>query len=324
MEKREVSLKIFRFNPEVDREPYYDRFDIAIDRGVTLLRALMYIKNTLEPRLTFRAFCRAGICGTCGVRLNGKPVLACKTQLWKEFDRYDTTELQVDPLDNFPVIRDLVIDLNPMEEKLKKMNSYLVPAEEGSDFQGETRMSPEELEEFEFTTSCILCNLCLSSCSVVPVDDTYIGPLFLAKAFRFASDKRDAERDRKVELALENGLWSCTHCNACLDACPTQTKPLKAIVRLRKKVVREQRDQSVGSRRARQYASDIYRYGQVNKVMLSYHVDHSKKSLRQYFKEWKKILGHEWFLFKRKKFLLPFPQKVKGLQIVRQLMTLKK
>ncbi len=324
MQKREVVLKVFRFNPEIDNQPYYDYFNIAIDRGVTLLRALMYIKNSLDSRLTFRAFCRAGICGSCGVRLNGRPILACKTQLWDEFDAYQTDELQVDPLENFDIIRDLVVNLDSLESRLKAMNNWLVPKEGVHSIQAETRILPAELDKFNFTTSCILCNLCMSACSVVPVDETYIGPLFLARTFRFVADKREAEISEKTELALKNGLWSCTHCNACLNACPTQTKPLKAIVKLRKEVVEENADQSMGARRVHQYASDIYRYGQVNKTMLSFHVDFPKKSIKQFFSGWRKILATEWFLLKHGKFLPPFPKTVAGIRRARRLMSIGK
>jgi heterodisulfide reductase subunit C len=139
--------------------------------------------------------------------------------------------------------------------------------------------------------------------------------------YRFVADKRDVQKDRKIRLSLENGLWACTHCNACLTSCPTQTQPLEAIVKLRQKVVEEKRDRSMGVRRVRQYASDIYHTGQVNKALLPLRVGTSSKTPAQLVLAWKKILQTEWFLLKHKYFVWPFPKKVHRIRFIRKLMT---
>lgn len=184
-----------------------------IEKRTTVLEVLEKIKYEMDISLSYRAQCRASICGTCGVKVNGKPVLACKTKV-KEVEV--NGEIFIEPLDNMPVIKDLVVDNDEFLNRLKDIKAWFIPKDEIE------KVYPEDLDNFEKETDCILCGICYSVCPVLINDKSFGGPINFVKVFRFWKDKNDALGDVRIELAAKNHITSCIHCKYCSFSCPKQ------------------------------------------------------------------------------------------------------
>jgi len=236
LEAKEVTFRLTRYDPERAGRAYHQEFTVPVQRGMTVLDALIWIKNNLDGTLTYRASCRMGICGSCGMFINGKPRLACQTQVLD----LDTDVVEVAPLPNFDNIKDLVPDLEPMFEKHKQIKPFLIRQDrkEQESPIGEYLQSPEELEEFLQLSYCIKCGLCLSACPTVATDPEFLGPQALAQAYRYSADSRDegfVERLPAVDTA--QGCWRCHFAGACTEACPKGVDPARAIQLLKRKVI---------------------------------------------------------------------------------------
>jgi succinate dehydrogenase / fumarate reductase iron-sulfur subunit len=265
-----ANVRVLRYTPGQHKCPYFDNFKVEVETGMTVLEVLRLIKNTQDSSLTFRAFCRSKICGSCAVRVNGKPVLACSTQLMPILEDFRKNSVVVEPMKNMPILRDLVVDIDPVIEKLAKMHPYLMEnkARIPETLEQESLMSRQELGRFDYITDCILCGSCYSACSAVFADPKYAGPLTLGKAYRFSADVRDHFKGERMQAAVDQGLWSCAQCRKCINVCPKDTRPAISIQRLRKMSIDDGIHDTPGSRRAKAYAGDVAKYGQVNKPML--------------------------------------------------------
>lgn len=214
-----LRLKIRR--QEGTKEAYYQRFEIAYQEGMTLLSALQKIKEDIDPSLSFRHFCRAGICGTCTIMVNGFPKLACKEQAlpYALFGE----EVLIEPIRNFKVIRDLAVDNEGVIEKVKSLRLWI--KEQAKD----PRINPELSRKIENSADCILCLACQSYCPQV-LEENYAGPLFFAKLFRFFQDPREEEKELRVNQAIKEGnLYHCLSCNKCNLVCPKEVEPATLI-----------------------------------------------------------------------------------------------
>ena len=190
----------------------------------TLIDCLDLISREFDPTLAFRENCFSGVCGECGMRANGKDVLACKVRL----DSFDAAEIVVEPLKNHPVIRDLVIDR-------KAYFSRLLAA--GATFYSDDEIpqtSAEEMKRAQQTTRCIHCGLCISACEAYPAHAEFVGPAAMAWTARFIEDPRDGANDRRRQLAASpQGTSACVDCGLCDSVCPEHVAPFAAILRLR-------------------------------------------------------------------------------------------
>lgn len=203
------------------QQPHYESFEIAYEEGLTLLAALQRIKEQLDPTLSFRHFCRAGICGTCAVLVNGFPKLACKEQMlpYVLFGE----EVLVEPLRNFEVLKDLVVDNERVIRKIKQLNLWI--REKSKD----PRIDPTISRKIENSADCILCLACQSYCPQI-LEENYAGPLFFAKLFRFYEDPREEEKALRVSQAVTEGnLYHCLSCNKCNLVCPKEVQPATLI-----------------------------------------------------------------------------------------------
>lgn len=265
-----ANIRVQRFTPGDDRSPYFDNFKLNVETGMTVLAALRKIKDEQDSSLTFRAFCRSAICGSCTVRVNGNSVLACSTQLLPILKDFGKGSVTITPMANLPILRDLVVDIDPVIDKLAKMHPYLIenPERIPEALEQESLMSQDELNRFDYLTDCILCGACYSACSSVKADPGYAGPVTIAKAYRFSIDVRDDFRGIRDQAAIDQGLWSCVQCRKCIKVCPKDTRPADTIRRARKLTIDDGIRDTPGSRRAKAYVADIERFGQVNKPML--------------------------------------------------------
>ncbi|NPA41893.1 MAG: succinate dehydrogenase/fumarate reductase iron-sulfur subunit [Aquificae bacterium] len=215
-----LRLKVFRYDPERG-EKRYDTFEVDYEEGMTFLTAFNRIKENIDPSLTFRHFCRAGICGTCTVFINGFPKLACKEQVLPYL--LTGEEVLVEPLDKFPVIKDLAVDHESVTDRMKKFHTWI------SEFKGEVRIPPDVSKKVEKAADCILCSACQSYCPQV-LEEEYAGPLFFAKLYRFLEDPRDPNKELRLKEAVEEGhLYHCLSCDKCNNTCPKEVEPATLI-----------------------------------------------------------------------------------------------
>ncbi|MBM3666497.1 MAG: succinate dehydrogenase iron-sulfur subunit [Actinobacteria bacterium] len=235
------TLKVRRFQPESGDGPYWETFDVELDPTLSVLDGLLQAKDRDDGSLAVRCSCRAAICGSCGVKINGQSALACKTQIGeaKEIaNRRDggSEPIVVEPMGNMPVIKDLVTDMESTHwTKIRRVTPWLLP--EGDPPEREYIVPPESMIDITQSMACIQCGACVSSCLSMEADPDFIGPAALAKAYRFVGDPRDAETEERLhDLANDpHGIYDCTHCFSCIDACPKGVAPMDQIMRLRRK-----------------------------------------------------------------------------------------
>ena len=248
----EFTLKVRRFKPEDQEGPYWESFDVDLDPTLSVLDGLLQAKDRDDGSLAVRCSCRAAICGSCGVKINGQSTLACKTML-EEAQAYaeshtvgaqtdgdatagnGKTEIVVEPMGNMPVIKDLVTDMESTHwTKIRRVTPWLLP--EGDPPEREYIVPPESMIDVTQSMACIQCGACVSACLSMEADPEFIGPAALAKAYRFVGDPRDAQtRERLHDLAQDpHGIYDCTHCFSCIDACPKGVAPMDQIMRLRR------------------------------------------------------------------------------------------
>ena len=191
-----------------------------------MLDALNHIKGEIDGTLSFRWSCRMAVCGSCGMIVNGEPKLTCSAFLRD----YYPNKMRVEPLASFPVIRDLVINMDSFMEKLVDVKAWLIPKEERSLDEGEYIQTPAQLAQFKQYTLCINCMLCYSACPVASLEPDFIGPAALALAHRYNMDSRDGGRSNRDEtVSSDEGLWDCTFVGDCTRVCPKDVDPAGAI-----------------------------------------------------------------------------------------------
>ncbi|MCB8970961.1 MAG: succinate dehydrogenase/fumarate reductase iron-sulfur subunit [Thermoleophilales bacterium] len=248
----EYTLKVRRFQPEATDEDkrgaYWDNFDVELDPTLSVLDGLLQARDGEDGSLAVRCSCRAAICGSCGVKINGQSTLACKTQIGeaaeeaeRKADGESTTsetgkpEIVIEPMGNMPVIKDLVVDMESTHwEKYRRVTPWLMPS--GPPPEREYIVSAEAMVDVTQSVACIQCGSCVSACLSMEADPDFIGPAALAKAYRFVGDPRDGQTtERLYDLANDqHGIYDCTHCFSCIDACPKGVAPMNQIMRLRR------------------------------------------------------------------------------------------
>ena len=223
-----VQLQVYRYRPESDPEPSWDTFEVPLHSEWMILDALNYIKDHLDGSLSYRWACRMGVCGSCGMMVNGQPVLTCATYL----ESLLPGPIRVEPLQGFPIIRDLVGDITDFLEKLTRVKPWIVRAEEKPLADGEYLQTPEQLAEYKQYSMCINCMLCYSACPIYVLDPEFIGPAAIALAQRYNMDSRDqADQERLDVLSQHDGIWACTFVGDCSAVCPKDVDPAGAIQR---------------------------------------------------------------------------------------------
>jgi len=227
----ERTFRIFRFNPEKDRQPRYDTFTVAVQDGWTILDALNEIKWRQDGTLSYRRSCRHGICGSCAMMINGKNELACEKQISTL-----KGEITVAPLKGFPIVRDLLIDQEHFFENLRLVRPWLI-ARTSPPTDKERLQSPGDRARFDDTTKCMLCAACTTSCPSFWADKDYVGPAAIVNAHRFMFDSRDQGAARRLSLlASRDGVWRCRTILNCVTACPRDIDVSRAIQEVKKKI----------------------------------------------------------------------------------------
>ena len=234
----EVVFRIRRFDPTTDAEPHWEDYRFPCPPGTTVLEGLKIIKEKLSPTLAWRSSCRMGVCGSCGMFINGSPRLACNTQV----SELGGSLITVAPLPNFNMIRDLVPDLVPMIQAHVETMPYLIRDDTAEMAQptGEYWQSPHQLEQYLEFSYCIKCGCCMAACPTYATDPDYAGPMPLAQAHRYNSDSRDGGFDaRKALLSGGRGPWRCHFAGECSRVCPKGVDPARAIQLMKRQLVFE-------------------------------------------------------------------------------------
>jgi succinate dehydrogenase / fumarate reductase iron-sulfur subunit len=244
----EYTLRIRRYDPQSGEAAYWDDHTVEMGTKQSVLDAILKVKDDEDGSIGIRCSCQQAICGSCGVRMNGKPGLACNTHLeeaaarghgtgWNPPEDGHVKEvITVEPMGNMPVIKDLIVDMDAVHwNKIQRVTPWLVNKEPIP--EREYIVPHENMVDVTQSMACIQCGACVSDCLSMEVDPLFIGPAALAKAYRFVGDPRDAQPlERLKDLSEdEHGIYDCTHCFNCIDACPKGVDPMSQIMRLRRK-----------------------------------------------------------------------------------------
>jgi succinate dehydrogenase / fumarate reductase iron-sulfur subunit len=233
--------------------------------SATVLDSLIEVREYHDGTLSLRCSCRSAICGSCAMRINGRARLACKTSVRSLADEGD--EILVEPAGNLPVVKDLVVDMAPFWNKVRAVNPWLQT--EGPPPEREYIVPNEAMSALGEVMNCIMCGACVSDCTSMEVDKSFLGPAALAKAWRFAGDPRDAkETVRLRELSEPSGIWDCTRCNMCVNVCPKDVKPMDQILKLRAEAVHAGITGNAGSRHTLAFVQLVEHGGRLDEFRL--------------------------------------------------------
>ncbi len=266
-----LTFTIHRFNPELDKHPHEEDYRLEVGRGMTVLDGLIRIKNEQDGALSFRYSCRSAICGSCAMTINGHEKLACRTSVRKELERHG--RIQIAPLRNMPIMKDLVVDMSPFWKKVRDIMPWLATSSDRArraDAPGQLALLPGTYD-FHNVDACIMCGACVAACTSHEVSNGFLGPAALAKADRFLEDPREpetAKRLRLKELDEPNGMWDCVRCNFCVQVCPKDVKPMEAIIRLRRAALERGLTSSGGARHIQGFVDLIQHEGRLNEALM--------------------------------------------------------
>jgi succinate dehydrogenase / fumarate reductase iron-sulfur subunit len=281
----EYTLKIRRFDPQSGEAPYWDEHQIDLAPSQSVLDAILKVRDEVDGSVGIRCSCQQAICGSCGVRMNGKPGLACNTHLDEAASRAHGTGwnddeggqvspdkvITVEPMGNMPVIRDLIVDMDAVHwKKIQRVTPFLINKEPVP--EREYIVPHDNMVDVTQSMACIQCGACVSDCLSMEIDPLFVGPAALAKAYRFVGDPRDAQHHERLnDLSQdEHGIYDCTHCFNCIDACPKGVEPMGQIMRLRRKAGSDHEivDGNNGHRHEDAFITLVRDYGLLNEAEL--------------------------------------------------------
>ena len=267
-----ITFTLQRYNPETDPHPCDEDYRLEVGRGATILESLIRIRNEQDGTLALRYSCRSAICGSCAMTINGQPKLACRTGVRKELERHG--QIRIRPLQNLPMIKDLVVDMSSFWNKIQAVTPWLTTATAGGAEGGSTQtqlvLTPGAYQ-FHNVDACIMCSACVAACTSHEVSKGFLGPAALAKADRFLSDPRESDRAKYARLkTLEqpDGMWDCTRCNYCVEVCPKDVKPMEAIVRLRRSAIEAGLTDTGGARHIIGFTDIVRHEGRLNEAVM--------------------------------------------------------
>jgi len=262
----QTALRIWRVDPATGERALRD-YEVEAPQTATLLDVLGLIKDRVDGTLAFRKSCRMTICGSCGMRVDGAAVLACKTRMAGLVE--DGHVPVVSALGNLPVVKDLVVDMEPFWAKFRAVDPYLRPGYLEPLGAREHVIPPGRLDAIHKESLCINCGACVSECNAMEADPAFLGPQALAKTMRFVGDPRDGTPVERLEAASShNGIWQCTRCYFCNERCPKGVDPRDAIAKLGAEAIRERIDRDMGARHAKWYIRSARTTGWVRETEL--------------------------------------------------------
>jgi len=262
----QVGLKVWRFNSRTG-ERELQEFEVSAPEEATLLDCLDIVKDQHDGTLAYRKSCRMMICGSCGMRMDGAAVLACKTRM------YDVAQAGhvpvISAMGNLPIVKDLVVDMDPFWEKFRSVNPYLQPGYDEPPDGKEHLIRQERMNAVHKEALCINCGCCVSECNAMESDPLFLGPQALAKGMRFVGDPRDGQKIARLEkLNGEHGIWECTRCYFCNERCPKGVDPRDAIAKLGAESMKEGIDRDMGAKHAKWFVTSAKTTGWLRETEL--------------------------------------------------------
>ena len=233
-DEKKIVLKIFRENTAQKTDSHYDMFDVPYKKWTTVLDALLHVKSYMDPSVAIRYSCRMASCGSCGMKINGIPRLACYTKI----SELETSTIECEPLPNLPVIRDLVTDFSRFFNHHKNIQPYIQSKDGVDDPDTEKKtftfyQPPDDVDKYLQFSYCIKCGLCYSACPTVGTDLKFPGPQALAQLYRYYADTRDEAKNRLDIVDDRHGIWRCHFAGSCSKVCPKGVDPALGIQLLR-------------------------------------------------------------------------------------------
>jgi succinate dehydrogenase / fumarate reductase iron-sulfur subunit len=262
----QVGLKIWRFNSKTG-ERELQEYEIDAPEEATLLDCLDIVKDRHDGTLAYRKSCRMMICGSCGMRMDGAAVLACKTRM------YDVAQAGhvpvISAMGNLPIVKDLVVDMDPFWDKFRSVDPFLQPGYQEPPEGREHLIRQERMNVIHKEALCINCGCCVSECNAMESDPLFTGPQALAKAMRFVGDPRDGQKLARLEkLNGEHGIWECTRCYFCNERCPKGVDPRDAIAKLGAESMKEGIDRDMGAKHAKWFVTSAKTTGWLRETEL--------------------------------------------------------
>jgi len=245
----DVALKIWRFNGETG-ERELKQYEVEAPEWACLLDVLDIVKDQVDGTLAFRKSCRMMICGSCGMRMDGRAVLACKERMLPIVEAGHVPVISA--MGNLPIVKDLVVDMDPFWQKLRAMKPWLHPGYTEPPDEKEFLVSQEEMEVIHKEALCINCGCCVSECNSMESDPEFFGPAALAKGMRFVGDARDQSTVERLDAYnAPHGIWDCTRCYFCQERCPKGVDPRDAIAKLGAESIKVGIDHDMGAKHAK-------------------------------------------------------------------------
>jgi succinate dehydrogenase / fumarate reductase iron-sulfur subunit len=260
----QFTLRLRRYDPESGNAPYWDEHTIELEPHRSVLEGILQARNRFDGSIGIRCSCRAAICGSCGVRVNGEPGLACHTHLDAARASSKDGVIEIEPMGNMPVIKDLIVDMDAVHwKKVQRVTPWLLAKQPVP--EREYIVDRESMVDVTQSMACIQCGACVSDCLAMEVDPGFIGPAALAKAYRFVGDPRDDQQEIRLRDLAEDpqGIYDCTHCFKCVEACPKGVNPMGQIMRLRRIAGNDHHivDQNNGERHEQSFVTLIKDFG---------------------------------------------------------------
>ena len=225
-----ITLRILKFNPKTDDKKKFIEYQIPYEKWTTVLDTILDVKKHLDHSIAVRYSCRQASCGSCGMIINGRPRLACFTKI----SELDSSVIRVEPMNNFPIIRDLVVGFDRLFKTHKKLKPYIISEDSETISTKEFLQTPKEVEKYIQFANCIKCGLCNSVCPTMATDSSFIGPQALAQAYRYVADTRDKGKDDRLKIIDDShGIWRCHFAGSCSQVCPKGVDPAMGIQLLR-------------------------------------------------------------------------------------------
>jgi succinate dehydrogenase / fumarate reductase iron-sulfur subunit len=259
-----LAFTVQKYNPEIDARPHDMVYRLDVSRGLTVLDALIRLKNEQDGALSFRYSCRSAICGSCAMTINGGEKLACRTSIRTEWERHQ--DIAIRPLKNMPVVKDLVVDMRSFWQKNRAIVPWLLTNHSAID-----PLATPDPAAFQNVDACIQCGACVAACNSHEADRRFLGPAALAKAYRFVADSREGVHERTARLAAlqeDTGIWDCTRCNFCVQVCPKDVQPMEAIIRLRRAALERGLTKTGGARHVLGFRDLVARFGRLNEALM--------------------------------------------------------
>ena len=264
----QVGLKVKRFDPtDSGGKTWWQEYEVDVHPDSTVLDALIQVREHVDGTLAMRCACRASICGSCGMKVNGNAKLVCKTRAVSVSPNGE--QMIIEPMGNQHVVRDLVVSLDTFFDQINRVEPYLQPSFVPE--HGEYTVSNESMENLLTSMNCIMCGCCVSDCTVLEVDSNFIGPAAFAKAWRFTEDPRDSKRDERLKALNDEdgGIWDCTRCLKCVEVCPKGVAPMDLIMELREAAIEAGNTNTHGYHHTESFYKSVKKNGRLDETRLA-------------------------------------------------------